>query len=81
MFKKCISFSFVLIVFILMGCGSQGWNSNDQNAIIKRCKAEGGSRKYCNCYLENAMKKYNSAEELDQISFEEAVELSLNCYE
>ncbi len=63
----------------VFSCSSAEWSKKDKDALKKRCLQEGGSRSYCKCYLKNAMKVYDNADEMKDISFEEAVELSLNC--
>lgn len=74
---KYISF-FTFLVF-LISCNSGSWSRTNKKALIKKCRAEGGSKDYCNCYLEKAMEKYPIASDMDKIDFETAVELSLNC--
>lgn len=78
------TFIFSLLTFIsitLLACSDSEWSSEDKGKLIDRCRAEGGTRAYCNCYLENAMEKYPIASEMDQMDFETAVELSLECVE
>jgi hypothetical protein len=81
--KKSI-FIFSLLTSVSGGisaCSGSEWSSEDKGELIDRCRAEGGSRAYCNCYLENAMEKFPIASEMDQMDFETAVELSLECVE
>lgn len=69
----------ITVALISFSCGSSNWTKADRDQLKERCLSEGGSRSYCNCYLENAMKAYPNAEDMENISFEQAVELSLNC--
>ena len=70
----------VLVVAVMVtACSGSPWSRADRNALIKRCRAEGGTRSYCNCYLEKAMEKFPHAADMETISFEDAVDLSLDC--
>ena len=69
-------FSFGLL---LVSCGNKEWRSIDQNKLMKRCMTEGGSKSYCKCYLKNAMAAYPNAKDMNELDFEESVELSINC--
>ena len=69
----------VLLSVVSFSCGESKWKKKDRDDLKKRCLVEGGSRSYCNCYLENAMAAYPNAQDVYDLSFEEAVELSLNC--
>ncbi len=60
-------------------CGSSTWTADQKSNLRDRCEAEGGSSSYCDCYLENAMETYPNAEDMDELDFESAVELSLDC--
>jgi len=62
-------------------CSEREWSKEEKDKIYDRCREEGGSRSYCNCYLQNAMEKFHDPEELEEIDFETAFELSLNCEE
>ena len=64
---------------ILTSCANSEWSSDDQNKLLDRCQNEGGNRSYCKCYLKNAMEEYPNAEDIDEIDFESAVELSIDC--
>jgi hypothetical protein len=81
--KKRIFFLSILTAVSsgMIACSDSEWSSEDKGKLIDRCRAEGGTRAYCNCYLENAMEKYPIASEMDQMDFETAVELSLECVE
>jgi len=68
-----------MVALGFFSCGSSTWTSEQRSNLLDRCDAEGGSRSYCNCYLENAMQAYPNAADMDEIDFETAVELSLDC--
>lgn len=76
---KIITGFLFLLTVTLSACGDAEWDSKDKNALLDRCQSEGGTKSYCKCYLENAMKEYPNAEDMDEIDFESAVELSLGC--
>jgi len=73
--------SLILFTFTVLfqACGESEWDSEDQKALVKRCLAEGGSKSYCKCYLKNAMETYPDAEDMEDLDFESAVELSVDC--
>jgi len=68
-----------LIVLFTVGCSAENWKKDDQDKLLKRCLAEGGTKSYCKCYLENAMEKYPDATAMDNLDFESAVDLSIDC--
>lgn len=77
---KCLNIIIVLAIgTLLSACGNDEWNKTDQNKLLKRCMDEGGAKSYCKCYLSKAMEAYPSAKEVDDLDFEAAVELSINC--
>ena len=69
----------VMLTVWFTSCNNDGWSRNDKSKLIDRCRLEGGSRSYCNCYLENAMNAYPIAAEIEDNEFEKAVALSINC--
>ncbi len=76
------SYSIALILglgILAASCGSEEWSSVDQNKLLDRCIAEGGTKSYCKCYLSNAMKAYPDADDMDDLDFESSVELSIDC--
>jgi hypothetical protein len=62
-----------------MACSDSNWSKQDKDTVYERCRQEGGSRSYCNCYLKNAMEKFENPAAMEDIDFETAFELSLNC--
>ena len=75
MTKYLITFS----ILGLLSCSTDPWSRDEKNEFKNDCLDSGASNSYCNCYQENAMKQYPNYNELRDISFEEAVELSLGC--
>jgi hypothetical protein len=73
---KYILLSFV---FLLVACSNDPWTKQEKSNFKSSCREEGGSKKYCNCLLENTMSKYPRYEESKNCSFEEMVELSKDC--
>ena len=69
----------VMLTVWFSSCSSDGWSRKEKSKLIDRCRVEGGSRSYCKCYLENAMNTYPAAEDMEDIEFEKAVALSINC--
>lgn len=75
-------FKFLFLIFcagIMTSCGGDPWTSAEKDRLIDRCREEGGSKTYCKCYLKNAMEAYPDAEEVEELDFESAVELSIDC--
>lgn len=72
-----VSFGFGLI--FLTACNSGEWPLDEQEKFMKECSDEGGGERYCSCYLHEVMKKYQSADEAEQMDFETAVELASKC--
>lgn len=79
MIKKLLKWGCPACLFFMVACNESNWSKAEKDVIYERCRTEGGSRSYCNCYLQNAMEKFDSAEALEDIDFETAYELSLNC--
>ncbi len=76
------SYSIALILglgVLAVSCANEEWSSVDQNKLLDRCLAEGGTKSYCKCYLSNAMKAYPNAKDMDDLDFEASVELSIDC--
>ncbi|MEO9531591.1 MAG: hypothetical protein ABJG68_14915 [Crocinitomicaceae bacterium] len=74
--KKLI---FLGVLATLTSCNNDTWNGEEKTAFKTKCLDAGGSSDYCDCYMQNAMNEYPEYEQMDQISFEEAVELSIGC--
>jgi len=68
-----------MIFICLMGCSTGPWPEAEQDKFKDECKAEGGSKSYCSCFLENVMHKYPNVSDADKMEFEMAVELSKDC--
>jgi hypothetical protein len=66
-------------LMILFSCNNDSWNGEEKTAVKSKCIDAGGSSDYCDCYLQNAMNDYPEYEQMDQISFEEAVEIAIGC--
>ena len=64
---------------ISAGCSDGSWPEADQEKFKNECKAEGGSKSYCSCFLENVMNKYPNVSDVDKMEFEIAVELAKDC--
>lgn len=72
----------IMVLFLFVtgsACRSNSWSRQDKKALLKKCRAEGGSKSYCKCYLDTAMDNYPVVNDMDKIDFETAVELSLKC--
>lgn len=67
------------LVFGVTSCTTGDWSKEEKDKLVDRCRNEGGSRSYCNCYLNAAIKAYPNPEDMEELSFEEAVELSIQC--
>ncbi len=77
-----MTFKFILIFGIfmtLLACDNDNWTSTEKENFILECIDEGGSKAYCNCFLDKMMTYSPIAEEVDRIDFETKVELSKDC--
>ena len=72
-----------ILIFTLLAitsaCAEKEWSKSEKDKVYDQCRQEGGSRSYCNCYLNNVMEKFHDPDELEEVDFETAYELSLNC--
>jgi len=67
------------VSIVLTACGGDPWTGAEKDRLVDRCREEGGSRSYCKCYLKNAMESYPNADDVEELDFESAVELSIGC--
>lgn len=65
----------------LSACSSDPWTQEEKNILLDQCDAEGGKKSYCNCYLEKAMEKYPIYADFESRSFEQGVEIAVECEE
>jgi len=61
-------------------CSNDPWNGEEKAAFMENC-LENKTSAYCNCYMEKAMSNYPRYEDYENMSFEEAVEISEQCEE
>lgn len=80
----------VCIIALFTNCnntaGSGGWSSQERQKGLKLCMDEvegkidnATGKKYCNCVLEKAMRKYKTYDEAQAAPDEEGVELAQAC--
>ncbi len=69
----------VLILLFSFSCSNQSWTKDEKNENIFKCREEGGSKKYCECFIEVLMEKYPIAADVEKLDFETKVELSKGC--
>lgn len=68
------------VVFVLfVSCQNGPWNKDERKEFLQNCIEEGGTSDYCDCFLEKISKTCPSFEELDNITYEERVEISSDC--
>ena len=65
----------------IVSCAEDSWTKDEQKAFIQSCREEGGSKNYCECYMENIMTDFPIAEDAETIDFEVKIELSKDCIE
>ena len=41
----------IFIAVMITSCVEDSWSSDEQKTFSMQCQAEGGSKKYCNCFL------------------------------
>lgn len=74
--KKIIYIS----AFILTtACSNSPWTKQEKKQFINACMNEGGSKSYCNCYMENVMSEYPIKEDANNMDFESKIEFSKDC--
>ena len=75
-----MKYSYLIIIsFLILSCSDGTWTSEESNTFINGCINEGGSKAYCECYLENVMEEYPIAEDSEKMDFETKIELSKMC--
>lgn len=71
---------FVLsILIIFTSCSNESWSSKEKDVFYTGCINEGGSKDYCECYLEKVMLKSPIAADANDMDFETKIELSIGC--
>ena len=75
--KKVIAIVFLAGGFV--ACEQSPWSEEEKDAFMDECREQVDDKSYCNCYMEQVMAKYPQAEDSEEMSFEEAVELSKDC--
>lgn len=76
---KYFAILFVMMIGALSACNNKRWSKTERDQFLGVCFEEGGSKDYCHCYLEKLMNHSPIAEEVEQISFEERVEIAKDC--
>lgn len=71
--------SLIFILFLFVSCSQDNWTKDEQKAFTQICREEGGSKDYCDCFMQNVMQDYPIAEDADEIDFETKIELSKDC--
>jgi hypothetical protein len=66
---------------IFASCSGGPWPSADQEKFRDECGAEGGTGRYCDCYLDKVMERYPNVSDAEKMDFETAVELASECKE
>lgn len=69
----------IILAVLLLSCSHNNWTNEEQNKFVHECREEGGTKSYCDCFMENVMDKYHIAEDANNIDFETKIELSKNC--
>jgi len=71
-------YSLVLVISFL-SCSNDNWSTDEKNIFLTGCINEGGSKVYCECYLENVMQYSPIAEDANALDYETKIELSKDC--
>ena len=77
--RFCQIIGFFVVLMYVSSCSSGPWSEVEQDKFKDECKAEGGTKSYCSCFLENVMNKYPNVSDADKMEFEMAIELSKDC--
>lgn len=70
---------FTICSCLLSSCNSDSWSKKEKKKFLSECQEEGGSKIYCDCFMQRTMEQYPIYEETENMSFEEAIELSQGC--
>ncbi len=70
---------YIFVLLSVLSCSHSPWSKQDKKAFITACIAEGGSKLYCECYMENVMQEFPIKEDANTIDFETKIELSKDC--
>lgn len=68
-----------LLILLNWRCSDQPWSKEERVEFMRLCRDEGGTKDYCQCYLEVCMEHYPVHQDIQDVTFEEAVELAENC--
>jgi hypothetical protein len=80
--SKIINIVFSLFIALFMlSCSSGEWSSKEKRNLVQQCRDEGGSREYCNCYLDRVLEEFPNPKKFKEIDFESAVNLAKQCTE
>jgi hypothetical protein len=66
-------------LIVLSSCTSENWTSEQQDTFFTGCINEGGSKEYCECYMEKVMEKNPIADDANGMDYETKIELSKDC--
>jgi len=71
----------IILVLVLMitSCSTDSWSTKEKDVFFTGCINEGGSKKYCECYLEKVMQKNPIADDANDLDYEMKIELSKDC--
>ena len=67
------------ILVIFTSCSNDSWTSKQKDIFFTGCINEGGSKKYCEGYLEKVMQKKPIADDANDMDYETKIELSKDC--
>ena len=70
---------YILFLGVMCACSNSPWSKADKNQFMDGCMAEGGSKSYCKCYMENVMQQYPIKEDANNMDYETKIELSKDC--
>ena len=73
-----IVLTFILLA-IFVSCSNDSWTSKEKDVFYTGCINEGGSKKYCECYMEKVMEKHPIADDASEMDYEMKIELSKDC--
>lgn len=72
-------FIYIFVLLSVLSCSHSPWSKEDKKAFLTDCITEGGSKSYCECYMENVMQQYPIKEDANTMDFETKIELSKDC--
>lgn len=70
---------YTTVLFLCFSCQNDNWTKAEKKEFVQSCREEGGSKDYCECFMNNVMTNYPIASDASNFDFEDKIELSKDC--